>query len=193
MKRRSDEPTPPPAKADTTPLRVPASTGIGHCLRQPGEYRLEIRPVRFFPILGGAVGLVLALVGVGVVSGSGHPGGWFVGGIGAVAAVACSLIVLLGRRFEFDRRAAVWWVRRLGSGHHYPLDEIRAVQLIHGGWYGGGDRPRFNTYQLNLVLGDPDRPRVNVTNTANWEATWGMASALSDFLGVPLQDEVSEE
>ena len=65
------------------------------------------------------------------------------------------------------------------------------LQLIHGGWYGGGDRPRFNTYQLNLVFGGADRPRVNVTNTANWEATWSAASALADFLGVPLLDEVS--
>lgn len=192
MKRQEDEPTSLPVVTDTTPLRVPASTGISHSLRRPNEQLLVIRPVRFFPMLGGFVGLVLTLVGVGIILKSYHPAGWFVGAIGAVAAVVWSVIALFGRQFEFDRGVAVLRVRRLGSRHDYPLGRIIAVQLIHGGWYGGGDRPTFNTYQLNLVLGGADRTRVNITSTANWEATWGMASALADFLGVPLLDEVSE-
>ena len=190
MKRQEDENM---AMTDTTPLRVAGSTGVSHDLRQPNEQLLVIRPVRFFPLLGAFFGLVFILVGAGILFASGHPGGWFVGGIGAVFAVIFALIGVLRRRFEFDRGAAVWRVRRLGSHRRYPLDQIRAVQLIHGGWYGGGDRPKFNTYQLNLVLTDPAVPRVNVTNTANWEATWNMASVLADFLDVPLLDEVSEE
>jgi hypothetical protein len=193
MKRQEDEPTSVPLVADTTPLRVPGSTGVSHSLCRPNEQLLVIRPIRFFPILGGILGLVLTLVGAGTVFRSGAPAGWFVGGVGAVCVVASGLIALLSRRFEFDRGAGFWQARRLGPGRRYPLGRIQSVQLIHGGWYGGGDRPAYNTYQLNLVLADPDRPRVNVTNTTNWEATWGMASALADFLGVPLQDEVSEE
>jgi hypothetical protein len=143
-------------------------------------------------VLGGLVGLVFAVVGAGILWMSGHPAGWFVGGIGSVVATACCLIVVLGRRYYFDRQTAVWWSRRFGRGRHYPLDRIRAVQLIHGGWYGGDDRPGFNTYQFNLVLDDPAESRMNVTNAANWDATWGMASALAEFLGVPLHDAVSQ-
>jgi hypothetical protein len=123
---------------------------------------------------------------------SGHPAGWFVGGIGALYLVVFSLIALLSRRFAFDRGAAVLQVRRLGSNRRFPLDHISAVQLIHGGWHGGHDRPSFNTYQLNLVGGGADRPRMNVTNMANWEASWGIAWELAKFLNVPLQDEVTD-
>jgi hypothetical protein len=189
MKRQEDELR---DLTDKTPLRVPGSTGISHDLCRPNEKLLVIRPVRFFPILGGCLGLVFILVGAVVLLSSGHRGGWFVGGIGALFLLLFCLIALLSTRFEFDRGTAVLQVRRFGSDRRYPLDRISAVQLIHGGWHGGHDRPSFNTYQLNLVVGGADRSRMNVTNMANWEATWGIAWTLSRFLSVPLQDEVSE-
>jgi hypothetical protein len=157
------------------------------------QHLLVIQPVRFFPILGGCFGLVFILVGAVILLWSGHLAAWFVSGIGVLFLVVFSLIALLSRRFEFDRGATVLQVRRLGSDRRFPLDHISAVQLIHGGWHGGHDRPSFNTYQLNLVVGGAARWRMNVTNIANGDATWGIAWELSKFLSVPLQDEVSKE
>lgn len=185
---------PDPSEADTTPLRVAASTGTSHTLRRLADHLLVIRPILFFPLLGVFVGVVFTLIGAGILFTAGHMAGGFIGGIGVIITVAFALLTLLTRRFEFDRQAGEWRVlRRIGSGRRYPLEQIRAVQLIPGGWHGGhGNRPQFYTYQCNLVLADPDRPRLNLTNVSNWEATWRIGSDLADFLGVRLLDEVSE-
>jgi hypothetical protein len=193
MKRRKAEVTSPQVDADRTPLRAAASTGISHALRQPHDRLMRLTPIYFFPVLGGVFGLMFLLVGVGIYIKSGHSGGLFVGGIGAVVAIMFSLIALLTQRFEFNRDGKLMIVRRLGSSRRYPLERVRAVQLIQGGWHGRGTQPKFFTYQLNVVLDDPDRPRMNLTNTSNWEATWRMGSELAAFLGVPLLDDVSEE
>jgi hypothetical protein len=192
MKRRNPETTSKKIEADTTPIRAAASTGMSHALRRPHGRLLLLTPLRFFPLIGGILGLVVLLVGAAIYVMSGHAGGLFVGGIGAVFAGAFFLIALLTRRFEFDQAAKSMSVRRFGSSRRYPIEVVRAVQLIQGGWHGSGNQPKFFTYQLNVVLDDPDRPRLNLTNTANWEATWRMGSELAEFLGVPLLDEVSK-
>jgi len=192
MKRRKTEARLRTDPIDTTPLRALASTGASHALRQPHDRLMTLTPASFVPLLGGLFGLAILLVGGGIYVSSGHPGGLFVGGIGAVFAVAFSLIVLTTRRFKFDRDRGLLCLRRVGSSRHYPLERVRAIQLIPGGWHGNGTRPRFFTYQLNVVLDDPDRPRINLTNNTNWEVTWRAGSELAEFLGVPLLDEVSQ-
>jgi hypothetical protein len=190
MKRRKAETTSPKVDADTTPLRVAASTGISHALCRRHDRLMVIKPILFFPLLGGFVGLVLMLVGASIYLRSGHPASLFLGGIGTVFAVVFSLIVLLSRRFEFNREGGLMLIRRFVSSRSCRLEEVRAVQLIQGGWHGS--QTKFFTYQLNLVLNNPIRSRMNITNTSNWEATWRMGSELAEFLGVPLLDEVSE-
>ena len=191
MKRRKVEATALTNGIDTRPLRALASTGTSHALRRPDDRLLTLTPISFVPLVGGLFGLVILLVGGGIYLTSGHPGGLFVGGIGAVFALAFLLIVLTARRFEFDRERGLIRVRRLGLRRCYPLERVRAIQLVPGGWHGSGTRPKFFTYQLNVVFDDADRPRMNLTNHSNWEATWRAGSALAEFLGVPLLDEVS--
>lgn len=188
MRRRKSEAVP---EVDTTPLRALASTGASHTLVRPRDSLLILKPIRVVPVVGCILGLVLLLVGLGIALRSGHPAAWFVGGIGLVITAAFSALVLFTRGFTFDREGGTYLVRRFGSSRRNPLDQIRVVQLIPGGWHGSGDRPKFYTYQLNLVLNDPEEPRLNLTNTSNWEETWRIASELADFLEVPLLDRVS--
>jgi hypothetical protein len=139
------------------------------------------------PWLGAGISLAVLLAGAGIYSTSGHPGGLFIGGLGALGTVALAGIALGSRRFDFDRVRGELRVRRFGMTRTYPLDRIRAVQLIPGGWHAGASqRPGFYSYQMNLVLADPPRPRLNVTDTANRDKTRETGSTLAGFLKVPL-------
>jgi hypothetical protein len=191
MKQRNADFASPHVDADTTPLRAAASTGISHALLRPHDRLMILKPILFFPLLGGSVGLALLVVGLCTYLSSGHPASFFIGGIGSVFVVVFSLIALLSRRFEFDCEGRSMRIRRFGKTRRIPLAQVRAVQMIQGGWHGSGARPQFFSYQLNVVLDDPNRPRINLTNTSNWEATWKAGSELAEFLGVPLLDEVS--
>ena len=75
---------------------------------------------------------------------------------------------LLGPRYRFDASDGWLTVRHFWRRAAGPWTQIRAVQMIDAGWFGtkfneglDGDRPvRFLSYQLNLVLDDPNEPRV---------------------------------
>jgi hypothetical protein len=101
---------------------------------------------------------------------------------------------LLGPRHRFDASDGWMTVRHFWRTRRRPLEQIRAVQMIDAGWFGtkydeglDGDSPvKFLSYQLNLVLDDPDEPRVFVTYNSDFTDMARKAKILSDFLGVPL-------
>ena len=104
-------------------------------------------------------------------------------------------LVLTGR-LEFDRDARrvrrTWFfgVTRWSR----PLLDVRAVQVIPGepSTRGEGDSAKLApTYQLNLVLADPKRPRVNLTSRFDWAGTIITARRIAEFLRVPLLDAIS--
>jgi hypothetical protein len=145
-----------------------------------------------FPLwAGAATGLVFILIGAAIWL-SGEWAGAVFAGIGALCFLLFVLMVVFTKRVEFDRDSGSWSVRR-GGTRYRPLKCITAVQLIDGSWHGGSEGARFFTYQLNLVLDDPDEPRLNLTNVSNWEATWQIGWQLSEFLGVELLDQVTRD
>ena len=178
--------------ADTTPLRAIASTGISHVLvSRPEDRTIVVKPIVFFTWVGSVLGLTLLFTGTAISIASGNPAGLFVAGIGILIVFAFLLIALFQARVEFDCARGLMLVKRLGMRRRHSLERVKAVQLIEGGWHTSANRPPFFTYQLNLVLDDPDVPRLNLTNASNWNATWTMGSELADFLGVRFQDQVS--
>ena len=101
---------------------------------------------------------------------------------------------LLGPRYRFDASDGWMTVRHFWRTRRRPLEQIRAVQMIDAGWFGtkydeglDGDSPvKFLSYQLNLVLDDPNEPRVFVTYNSDFTDMARKAKILADFLGVPL-------
>jgi len=101
---------------------------------------------------------------------------------------------LLGPRYRFDTSDGRMTVRHFWRTRRRPLAQIVAVQMIDAGWFGtkfnegqGGDSPvKFLSYQLNLVLDNPNEPRVFVTYDSDFTDMARKAKILADFLGVPL-------
>jgi hypothetical protein len=108
-------------------------------------------------------------------------------GTALIAASVSALFLTVGmliwpRRFEFDaatghlRTYKLWW------RWQQPLRDVLALQLI--------EEPRTRrigiTYQLNLVLDDERRRRVNLTNHTDREATREVGRELARYLCVPL-------
>ena len=65
------------------------------------------------------------------------------------------------------------------------LSAIAAVQLLK--WY------QVNLYQINLVLDDPNTPRIQVANAEDLAWAQHAGKHLADFLGVPLVDQTPKE
>ncbi len=80
------------------------------------------------------------------------------------------------------------------------LQDIAAVQVLYGGFerhsveIGDPGTPgsvlyrSWHSYQLNLVLNDPEEPRVNLTSHS--DVTWMREAGqrIAEFLNVPLID-----
>jgi hypothetical protein len=118
------------------------------------------------------------------------------GGFGLIFLLPGMLLLALPRQFNFDLDRQEMTVRPVAVQRR-PLAGVLAVQLIEGGWHSvrndKGVTTTYFTYQLNLVLDDARRPRLNLTNHSHWESTWQMGQELADFLQVPLLDDVSED
>jgi hypothetical protein len=101
---------------------------------------------------------------------------------------------LLGPRYRFDASDGWLTARHFWRARRRPLASIVAVQMVDAGWLGtkfnegqGGDSPvKFLSYQLNLILDDPNEPRVFVTYNSDSTDMARKAKILADFLGVPL-------
>ncbi len=103
---------------------------------------------------------------------------------------------LLGPRHRFDIADGWLTVRHFLRTRRRPMSQIVAVQMIDAGRFGtkfneglDNDRVRFSSYQLNLVLDDPNEPRVFVTYNSDVTDMARKARILADFLGVPLLAE----
>lgn len=112
--------------------------------------------------------------------------------------IAGFAFLALPRTLTFDRagnrlRISNWWTKRF-----LPLDQITSLQLIPGQVVQRGDsnrryrrrmrRTSYSTVQLNLVLKNPDNPRLNIAHDAARHDMGHMAMTLASFLNVPLDD-----
>ncbi len=187
---------------DNEPLPGRGSTHATHTLVPIGTDRVLLRESFGLWILL----LVLELISAGFLTlalGSfppPNPVGWVLIGFGVWVGLAGLVGAALGMsRTDFDRAAGkVRFRGRFWIWKERPLADVVGVQLIPGGWHktsSGPDTPArsYFTYQINLILDDDDQPRVNLTNHANWKASWSTANKLAEFLEVPLHDEASDE
>jgi hypothetical protein len=112
------------------------------------------------------------------------------------------------RWITFDRRARqLVFERRVGFRNQrriectYPLDTVRAVQLLHSGRHsvsesqGAGEQQamsyrEFDSYELNLVLDDSAVRRLNLASLSDWQWIRETGGRIAEFLGVPLIDEL---
>jgi hypothetical protein len=184
--------------ANAEPLRVGGSNYKTHVLTRLGENVLVLKPSasnRFFALLLMTLGVGVHLFGLYSLRWEPQWIGWLIGGFGFVFVLAGVAVFVSPARVEFDLREGVLRRKWLFRQRSWPLESVRAVQLVEGGWHGEGDSesaPYF-TYQMNLVLNDESQPRINLTNHANWDATWTAASELAEFLNVPLLNEVTKD
>jgi len=112
------------------------------------------------------------------------------------------------RWITFDRRAKqLVFEKRVGFRNQrrtectYPLETIRAVQLLHSGHrsvsesHGAGDQQwtthsEFDGYELNLVLDDAAVPRLNLASLADWQWIRETGGRIGQFLDVPVIDKL---
>jgi hypothetical protein len=184
---------------ETTPLPVTGVCFKSHTLVAAGDRRLLVRPTVGMRIYCLAfITLSVSMMGfTWIMFPPPKPEGWILGGIGLVFLIfGTAILPMTSRLVEFDRDTGIVHFRGLlGLWTDRPLSDVLAVQLVQGSWHSPtgkqGVRPYYLTYQLNLVLADDSKPRVNLTNHSDWDATLETGSRIAEFLGVPLRDEAS--
>jgi hypothetical protein len=185
---------------ETTPLSVGGANFRDKTLQQLDERRLSIKPSVATRVMGIAfliVGLVPSAFSVYRLLRDRHQTEyWVLLGFGMIFFTAGLLVLVLSRRFDFDLDEGQMAFRRFWPRRTRPLAQILAVQVIHGGWHTaktkGGGQITYCTYQLNLVLDDPQQPRMNLSNHSDWDWTWQSGNTLAEFLEIPFLDSVSE-
>lgn len=107
-------------------------------------------------------------------------------------------LLSLPTTFRFDRKAerlriTNWWQKKI-----LLLSDIRSIQVIEGQHHQECDDESgrrtvgsYTTVQINLVMSAPEFPRINISNDADRQAAAETASALSQFLDVPLDDGIT--
>jgi len=96
----------------------------------------------------------------------------------------------VGRRVRFDGEEGEMSVRTLWSGWRRPLGDIRAIQLISGGYHRFESPDAYSstahkTYQLNLVWSDAAKTRFNLANQIDLKWSRQAGHQLARFLKVP--------
>lgn len=108
---------------------------------------------------------------------------------GGVAFVVSALYILSDRRaVRFDRSTGRMTIVGVLGSQDLALDEVEAVQLVSGGIQRRDESGDYETYQVNAVLSDRSRRRVNVLEFHRERLTRTVASELATFLGVPFLD-----
>jgi hypothetical protein len=174
----------------------------------PDELVIGPRPRPLLTAILFLVGLAILIVPIVVAELLGNGFGWGLGVIlGAIAAFGLIFIrfQLRGLRWvRFDRRSGrVVGERRVGFSPRrveewtVPLGSIVAVQLLHNGSHTVSETTeqtmnyrRFYGYELNLILGDPDRRRVPLWSLADWQWVRETGNRIGEFLGVPVIDRL---
>jgi hypothetical protein len=91
--------------------------------------------------------------------------------------------------------------RRPRTERTCPLKAIQAVQLLYSGRHsvtepqGAGEQAttsyrEFFGYELNLVLDDPQMPRLNLFSLSEWQWIRQTGQLIGDFLAVPVIDKL---
>jgi hypothetical protein len=160
------------------------------------KYHLVVRVVAWFLCILGWPVLLVGLLGLIAQLMKPEAGSFVAVGLFLLWGISVGLmgVWLLGPRYRFDVSDGWMTVRHFWRTRRRPLREIVAVQMIDAGWFGTKftegldvDRPvRFLSYQLNLVLDDPNEPRLFVTYNSDFTDMARKAKILADFLGVPL-------
>jgi hypothetical protein len=175
-----------------------------HKLVAVDSFRLEFRPT------GGAIAFYALFLAVGVAVLVGVSIAGLTGAINSLGAGLLPLLIpaTVGLVFTvlggimlrsgsapivFDRRRSAYWRGRVAPhelsnrhGHKETatLDQIHALQLISE--HCTSKDSSYYSYELNLVL--DDGTRINVVDHGNQSELHEDATALAEFLGVPIWD-----
>ncbi len=107
------------------------------------------------------------------------------------------LLLSLPWTFVFDRKSERLRIRNWWQNKVLLLSEVESLQIIEG--HNRQERHRrsghlkrgsYSTVQLNLVMSNPEFPRINISNDGDRNAIREMAPAVAGFLNVPLDDVV---
>jgi hypothetical protein len=113
--------------------------------------------------------------------------------------IAGFALLTIPRTFTFDRQTGRLRIANLWRQRILVLDEVKSLQLIPGQTIeqtiqkGSFKRhpsrsTSYSTVQLNLVIENPEFPRINISHDAGRHAAVETGRALSSFLNVPLVD-----
>ncbi len=162
-------------KTSWLPLKPGGANFKTNILKEIHPGRLEFRASGGMKIFSG----IFAVIGISVLAVKlakfpphPHKEDWFLLAFGALFA-----LVGLGMLF-FGSIPAM--------KNHTKLNRIHAIQLISE--FCSGDKSRYYSYELNLVL--EDGSRLNVIDHGNVEAVRADAKKLAGFLGKPLWDAI---
>ncbi len=145
-------------------------------------------------------------------------GAWF--SLPAWLAVVVSVVLCVGlamfvrsqlsslKWITFDRRAKQFLIeRRVGFRNQrrveraFPLESIKAVQLLHSGRHsvteqqGAGEQQwtssrEFHGYELNLVVDETEAARVNLASLSDWQWIRETGGHIAEYLGLPVIDKL---
>jgi hypothetical protein len=183
-------------------------------LRQPSPDLLVIEPQRRAGTVSAVQGVAIFLGGAmpSLMALAFDVPAWAAALIG-VLTVALLVVLVSGifrslRRIRFDRPSGLLVIeRRTGFRHDYrpeksyPLQVIQAVQLLYNGRHsvtepqGQGERQtiscrEFWGYELNLILDDPQTPRLILFSLTDWQWLRQAGQAIGDLLAVPVIDKL---
>jgi len=164
-------------------------------VKRAGEDLLTIEPKKR-AAAGTVMKAILIFLGgtVPAVIAAGFEVPWWLAALIGLAVLSLLLLLVRGqlsglRWFRFDRQAGQLVIeRRIGFRRvprverTCPLNAIQAVQLLYHGRHsvtepeGAGERQtisyrEFFCYELNLVLDDPQAPRLNLFNCSDWHGS----------------------
>ncbi|HVS37740.1 MAG TPA: hypothetical protein VMS17_19415 [Gemmataceae bacterium] len=178
-----------PAAADV-PLPTDWSSAIASpVVAEAGPDVLVIRARRLAVLFGAHGKAVWGMVLTGMVFALIAAADWNSVMLAASAVVlGCFAVVnlvmmfrILSRRACFDRERGVLTLRRVGrrgSRETWPLASVKAVEAVKVGY--------AEYYLLNLLLDDPQQPRLNLSMEADAALVRQAAARVASFLAVPL-------
>lgn len=112
-----------------------------------------------------------------------------------IAGVA---LLALPRTLRFDRKTKRLRITNLWQKQILMLSDIKSLQLIPGrsiqlgNRKHGRSRPTVSTVQLNLVMGDPEFPRINISHDISRKSAIRIGRLLSQFLDVPIDNAFAD-
>lgn len=107
-------------------------------------------------------------------------------------------------RYSFDRASGTLLIDcRHGLAKEYRVEstfkssDIVGIQLLYSGYHHisrSSDQcqtnEQFFTYEMNLLLSDPEHSRLHVCTHSDWQWMRDVGHKLSEFLGVPVVDQL---